>query len=176
MPTAYINGLPPQDGTNVAAFSAEDWGQTERAEAVWRGTPNESGMVTFFLPPRLIGKSIQVVVIGGRAEYLGQRLPVSRLGVFHTVSLRLDRTIYPDSREPLLPPDWFVQSQSAIHRLHRHAKYKNYIMTSAFAIATVASVYAGLLIDGLPGLAVGAGLTVASLGLGNYASGFSRGL
>lgn len=45
-----------------------------------------------------------------------------------------------------------------------------------FAFVTIASPFAGLQIDGMAGLAAGCVLSIASLLLGNYASGFSRGL
>jgi hypothetical protein len=133
-------------------------------------------MVRFSLPRALIGKSVQLTAIGGRAVYVGQELPVSRLGVFHTVSLQLDRAIHPNPDRPWLPINWLAQSQFVIRSLHREAKYRNILLTALFAVFTVCSVFVGLAIEGLPGLAAGAALTVAALFFGNYASGFSRGI
>jgi len=76
----------------------------------------------------------------------------------------------------LLPPNWFVTSQNVVTNLYREAKHRNYLLTTLFIFVTVASPFIGLQIDGLPGLAAGCVLSVASLLLGNYASGFSRGL
>ena len=69
-----------------------------------------------------------------------------------------------------------ASAEARVHASHRKARYKNYLLTSAFAVATVGSVYVGLAISGVLGLAAGAALTVASLLLGNYASGWSRGV
>jgi hypothetical protein len=176
MQHAYINGFFPQaDGTIVRVYEETTFG-TPEAKLVWEGRPDSNGMVSFAVPRRLSGKQARLTAIGGRSLYVGTTLPVSRLGIFHTVTLQLDRVTNPGLHDLGLPHGWGVESQRTIQGLYRSAKYKNYVLTAVFIVVTVASPFIGLAADGYPGLAAGCGLSIASLLLGNYATGFSRGL
>jgi hypothetical protein len=176
MPHAYINGFKSyDDGTIVRVYEGNSVG-TGKSVLAWDGKPTTEGMVAFDVSRGLVGQALRLTAAGGESKYHETRLPVSRLGVFHTVQLEHDRVIFPDGPSRPAPPDSHVNAQGAIQTLHRNAKHQNYLMTAVFAIATVGSVFIGLAIDGISGLAVGAVLTIASLMLGNYASGFSRGI
>lgn len=176
MPEAFINGfLPQDDGTIVRVFDAASFGHPG-ATLIWEGRADTTGMVKFSLVRAMVGQSIHLTAVGGLSKYYAVTLPVSWLGVFHTVSLEHDRIIHPDSPLSVRSRDQQVAAQQKINDLHRSAKYRNYATTALFAIATVVSVFVGLLIEGLPGLVTGALLTITSLALGNYASGFSRGI
>lgn len=176
MPHAYINGFKPyDDGTIVRVYEDNSVG-TGKSVLLWEGKPTTEGMVAFDVRRGLICQTLRLTAAGGESKYLETKLPVSRLGIFHTVQLEHDRTIFPNGPGvPALPVSQ-VSAQATIQTLHRNAKYRNYLLTAVFATATVGSVFIGLLIDEIPGLAAGAGLTIASLVLGNYASGFSRGV
>lgn len=176
MPHAYINGFPTEDdGTIVRAYDGATFGTSE-AKLLWEGKPGKEGLVRFDLGRTLIGKQLQLTAIGGRSKYIGTTLPISRLGVFHTVALQVDRALGYTEQDMNLPPNWFVTSQNVIANLYRAAKHKNYLLTAFFSAATIASPFVGIYIEGFPGIAAGAFLSVGSLLLGNYASGFSRGL
>lgn len=175
MPEAFINGfLPQDDGTVVRIFESATFGQPG-ARLIWEGQPDRTGMVQFSLARSMVGQSIHLTAVGGQSKYYATTLPVSWLGVFHTVFLEHDRVLHPDSTLSVRSRDQQVTAQQKINVLYRSARYRNYATTFVFAIATVASVFVGLLIEGLPGLVTGALLTITSLVLGNYASGFSRG-
>lgn len=176
MPHAYINGFKSyDDGTIVRVYEDNSFG-TGKSVLVWDGKPTTEGMVAFDVRRGLIGQALRLTAVGGESKYHGTKLPVSRLGIFHTVQLEHDRAIFPNGPSMPALPDSHVSAQAAIQTLHRNAKYRNYLMTAVFATATVGSVFIGLAINGVPGLAGGAVLTIASLMLGNYASGFSRGV
>ena len=176
MPHAYINGFPTEeDGTIVRAYDGATFG-TSGAKLLWEGNPGKDGLVHFDLSRTLIGKTLQLTAIGGRSKYIGTILPISRLGVFHTVALQVDRALGHTEQDMNLPSNWFVTSQNVIANLYREAKHKNYLLTAFFSVTTIASPFVGSYIAGLPGIGAGAFLTVGSLLLGNYASGFSRGL
>ncbi len=176
MPRAYINGLTIEDdGTIVRAYVRAD--DAKAKLFFWEGKPDKDGLVAFKLNRALIGKQLQLTVAGGRAKYIDTKIPITRLGVFHTVSLQIDRALLGYTEQGmLLPPNWSVTSQNVMANLYREAKHQNYLLTALFSLVTVASPFVGLQIDGLLGLAAGCVLSVASLLLGNYASGFSRGL
>ena len=176
MPHAYINGFPTvDDGTIVRAYDEATFGTSE-AKLLWEGSPDKNGLVHFDLSRTLIGKQLQLTAIGGRSKYIGTKLPIGRLGVFHTVSLQVDRALGHTEQDMNLPANWFVASQNVIANCYREAKHKNYLLTAFFSVATIGSPFIGVYISGFPGVAAGAFLTVGSLVLGNYASGFSRGL
>ena len=171
----WVNGfLPFADGTIVTAFDASTFG-TEHAVAIWTGTPDANGMVSFRIARRMAGRALAVVAVGGRAQYLRDEVPVTHLGAFHTVSLRLDRVMHGAAEDLRAPTDWPATSQRRIQDIHRHARYRNYLLALVFAIATVLSVFVGTVIDGLGGIFAGASLTIISLVLGSYATGFLRG-
>lgn len=174
MPMVHIDGFLPGDtSTSVRVYDAASFG-TSDARKLWEGTPNATGSVRFEIMRLMVGKSIQLTAVGGPAKYYGATLPVSRLGVFHTVNLEFDRVLH-GNQNPFIP-ELRTAAEARVQASHRQAKYKNYLLTTLFAIATVASVYVGLLISGIIGTAGGAALTIASLLLGNYASGWSRGV
>jgi hypothetical protein len=176
MPRAYINGFPTKDdGTIVRAYDAATFGTSE-AIILWEGRPGKDGLAHFDLSHALIGKQLQLTAIGGRSKYIGTTLPISRLGVFHTVALQVDRALGHTEQDMNLPSNWFVTSQNVISNLYRDAKHKNYWLTAVFSAATIAGPFIGIYVEGFPGIAAGAFLSVGSLLLGNYASGFSRGL
>ena len=176
MPRAYINGFPNEDdGTIVCAYDGTTFNASD-AKRLWKGKPDKDGLVHFDLSRTLIGKQLQLTAIGGRSKYIGTTLPISRLGVFHTVALRVDRALGYTEQDMNLPPNWFVESQGVIANLYREARHNNYLLTAVFSVATIASPFVGLYIKGFSGLVVGCVLSVGSLLLGNYASGFSRGL
>jgi hypothetical protein len=177
---AYINGfLTEDDGTNVRAYDPATFG-TDKAKSklLWEGKPDKDGMVDFELDRALIGKQLKLTAAGGLSIYIDTTLPITRLGVFHTVFLQIDRVKEgaEHGKHLPLPPNWFVTSQNVVANLYRKAKYQNYLLTVFFIIATIGSPFIGLQIVELAGLAAGCVLSVVSLLLGNYASGFSRGL
>lgn len=176
MQHAYINGFFPQaDGTIVRVYEETTFG-TPESKVVWEGRPDSNGMVSFAVPRSLFGKQVRLTAIGGRSLYIGTTLPVSRLGIFHTVTLQLDRVTNPDLHDLGLPHGWIVASQKTIQELYRSVKYKNYVLTAFFVLITAVGPFIGLAIDGFPGLAVGCVLSIVSLLIGNYATGFSRGV
>jgi hypothetical protein len=176
MPQAYINGFPTEDdGTIVRAHDGATFGTSE-AKLLFEGKPGKDGLIRFDLSRSLVGKKLQLTAIGGRSKYIGTTLPISRLGVFHTVFLQVDRALGHTEQDMNLPSNWFVESQKVIAGLYREAKYKNYLLTAFFSVATIASPFIGIYIEGFPGIAAGAFLSIGSLLLGNYASGFSHGL
>lgn len=173
MPNIYIDGFLPGDTkTSIRIYDSAAFG-TENACELWAGSPNSAGFVSFKLSRSMVGRSIQLTAVGGEAKYYGVTLLVSRLGVFHTASLEFDRVLH--SGENPFTPKLQQEAEARVLKLHRNAKYNNYFLTLIFAVATIASVYVGLLISGIFGLAAGALLTIVSLLLGNYASGWSRG-
>ena len=176
MPRSYINGFKPYDDGTIVRVYKDKLVPTAKSELLWEGKPNTDGFVAFDVYPRLIGQVLRVTVAGGESKYHEIRLHVSRLGVFHTVQLEHDRVLFPNGPSQRSPADYHVAAQATVRILHRQARYKNYLTTGVFAVATIGSVFIGLAIQGLPGLAAGAALTIASLLLGNYASGFSRGV
>ena len=176
MPNVYINGFKAyDDGTTVRVYEVNS-DKTGKSVVLWEGKPTSEGMVTFDIRRGFIGQALKVTAAGGESKYLEMKLTVRRLGIFHTVQLEHDRLIFPDGPSLPTPPNSRVSAQETIQTLHRNAKYKNYVMTAVFALITVGSVFIGMAIDGVLGTAVGAVMAITSLVLGNYASGFSRGI
>jgi len=174
MPMVHIDGFLPGDvDTSVRIYDASSFGTSAACE-LWAGIPGATGSVRFELPKSMIGKAIQLTAVGGLAKYYGVTLPITRLGVFHSVNLEFDRVLH-SGQSPFTPALRTV-AEARVLASHRQAKYRNYALTVLFGLATVASVYTGLLISGVAGLAAGAALTITSLLLGNYASGWSRGV
>lgn len=174
MPNIHIDGFLPGDTrTSVRIYDAVSFGTADACE-LWAGNPDATGSVRFEVSRSMVGRSIQLTAVGGKAKYYGATLPVSRLGAFHIVSLEFDRILH--SGQNPFTPKLRTEAEARVLASHRQAKYKNHLLTTIFAAATIASVYVGLLISGIPGLAAGATLTISSLLLGNYASGWSRGV
>lgn len=174
MPTVHIDGFLPDDtSTLIHLYDAATFG-TSAPRVLWAGSPDRTGSVRCKLGRSMVGESIQLVAVGGKAKYYGARLPVSRLGVFHTANLELDRVLH-NGQNPFTT-EFRCAAEERVLASHREARYKNYLLSVVFAVATIFSVYVGLVIPGILGLAVGALLTLTSLFLGNYASGWSRGV
>lgn len=174
MPMVHIDGFLLGDvDTSVRIYDASFFGTSTACE-LWAGSPGATGSVRFELPQSMIGKAIQLTVAGGLAKYYGVTLPINRLGVFHSVNLEFDRARH--SGQSPFTPALRAAAEARVLASHRQAKYRNYALSVIFGLATVASVFIGLLISGIAGLAAGAALTITSLLLGNFASGWSRGV
>ncbi len=101
-----------------------------------------------FEPPKsMIGKAIQLTAVGGPAKYYGVTLPITRLGVFHSVNLEFERVLH--SGQSPFTPALRAAAEARVLASHLQAKYRNYALTVLFGLATVASVYIGLLISGV---------------------------
>jgi len=177
MLAAHINGMPP-DGeieTKVIIHDGRTW-PGSGAVKLWEGKTDSNGEVHISLPKDLKNKHIHLWVMHDHFEHLSEEIPVTDLGLFHTVRLTIS-TLH-DRVKPLAinPQEAYKLGQFKMRDLYRKARYRNYFIKFVFPIISVAAVFVGWFIAGIQGLAIGCVLSILSLLLGSYATGYEKGI
>ena len=178
MPNIHIYGLPPINvlDTRVELFDEQTF-NSDKAIKLYKGAPDEKGMVNCNIDEKYIENGIRLVTKSEMFEEIIETLKVPTIGVFHTVSLTRDLELYSvTDKLPIEIISWERDAQEQMKQDYRDAKYKNYISKTIYWLLIVGSPILGLFVAGIPGIVIGVLITIVTIALDKYASGHKHGI